>query len=130
MNTKEQIRLTAQNLFREKGYVATSMRDLAGSLDIKAASLYYHVRSKEEILEQICFKIANEFFKKISWIEDCDLVPEEKLRKAILGHVVVITQNIDASAVFMHEWRHLNEPNLSTFIKLRNNYERIYVEIL
>ena len=41
----------AVELFKEKGYMGSSVRDLATKLNIKAASLYAHIRSKEEILE-------------------------------------------------------------------------------
>ena len=50
----------AVELFKEKGYMGSSVRDLATRLNIKAASLYAHIRSKEEILEWICFGIAQE----------------------------------------------------------------------
>ena len=52
----------AVELFKEKGYMGSSVRDLATRLNIKAASLYAHIRSKEEILEWICFGIATIFF--------------------------------------------------------------------
>ena len=40
----------AVELFKEKGYLGSSVRDLATKLNIKAASLYAHIHSKEEIL--------------------------------------------------------------------------------
>ena len=58
---KDLILRKAAAMFREKGFAATSMRDLAESVGIEAASLYNHIRSKNEILEAICFDVANRF---------------------------------------------------------------------
>src|ERR1043166_6128824 len=60
-NRKEQIIATAARLFKKDGYAATSMRDIAAALEIEAASLYHHIKSKEEILESICFDMADKF---------------------------------------------------------------------
>ena len=59
----------AAAMFREKGFSATSMRDLAETIGIEAASLYNHIRSKNEILEAICFEVANRFNTHLETIE-------------------------------------------------------------
>ncbi|RYF93648.1 MAG: TetR/AcrR family transcriptional regulator, partial [Chitinophagaceae bacterium] len=58
---KDVIIAKAARLFREKGYSASSMRDLAEEVGVEAASLYNHISSKAEILQEICFKVANKF---------------------------------------------------------------------
>jgi TetR/AcrR family transcriptional regulator, cholesterol catabolism regulator len=127
---KDQIRSKAQTLFRERGYSATSMRDLADSLGIEAASLYNHVASKEEILQEICFRMAEEFFSAIEPIVESALAPKEKLRAATEAHLGVIATNADASAVFLHEWRHMGEPFLSDFKLMRRRYEQLFRKII
>ncbi len=127
---KLQITDTATTLFRQKGYAATSMRDLASAIGIEAASLYNHVRSKEELLHRICFGMAEAFFKARHQVESLHLAAPVKLRLAIEKHVEVITSHRDASAVFQHEWRHLSEPDLSVFISMRNEYEAYFSEII
>ena len=127
---KDQIRHKAQTLFRERGYSATSMRDLAEELGIEAASLYNHVASKEEILREICFRMAGEFFSVIEPIVESNLAPKEKLRAATEAHLAVIAANADASAVFLHEWRHMGEPFLSDFKLMRRRYEQLFRKII
>jgi AcrR family transcriptional regulator len=127
---KDQIRVQAQTLFRERGYAATSMRDIAESLGIEAASLYNHIHSKEQILQEICFRMAEHFFAAIEPISKSSVVPVEKLRLVIEAHLAVIAAHNDASAVFLHEWRHLGEPYLSDFKLMRNRYEKIFRSLI
>lgn len=123
LSRKEQIFRTAAELFREKGYVASSMRDLAQKLGIEAASLYSHIRSKEEILHNICFDMAAEFRKSLEEVEkQKNLTASERLRRGIMGHVQVMARDLTASAVFMNEHRHLSQPFLRDFLLLRINY--------
>lgn len=129
-NRKDQIFETAALLFREKGYAATSVRDIAQVLGIEASSLYSHIKSKEEILEQICFLMASKFLDAIDEVNDIYFNAEEKLRMAIRNHVFIITENMDKAAVFLHEWRSLSEPRLSDFKKLRDAYENEFRVIL
>ncbi len=50
---KEKILYTAIELFSQKGYSSVSMREIAGVVGIKAASIYNHFKNKESILEEI-----------------------------------------------------------------------------
>ena len=126
---KKQLNSVAQRLFKERGYAGTSMRDLANALGIEAPSLYNHVSSKENILQDICFDIADQFLAVIEKVEEIEQ-PEEQLRAAIRQHVFVITQNLDASAVFLNEWRYLSEPHLGNFKALRKKYENFFQGII
>lgn len=129
LDRKGQIHAAAQNLFRERGFAATSMRDLAKAVGIEPASLYSHITSKESILREICFHMADEFFEQLEQV-DGQADPAEQLKRAIIGHISVIRKNYDASAVFLHEWRFLEEPNLSRFKALRREYEESFRQIM
>jgi len=130
ISRKEQIIETAEKLFREKGFEAASMRDIAAELGIEAASLYSHIKSKDELLETICFRMASEFLKSIDEVNDLYFNAEEKLRMAIQNHVKIIASDLDASSVFLREWRRLTKPKLKEFTALRHRYEEGFKEIL
>jgi TetR/AcrR family transcriptional regulator, cholesterol catabolism regulator len=127
---KEQILKSSAKLFREKGYEAASMRDIAKELGIEAASLYSHIKSKDELLETICFRMADELLKAIDEVNDVYFNAEEKLASAIKNHVKIMTGDLDASSVFIREWRRLPKSKLDEFIKLRNKYEEGFTQIL
>ena len=122
LSRKEQVIRKAAELFREKGYAASSMRDLAQKLGIEAASLYSHIKSKEEILQSLCFDMAAEFRKSLDDVEKLDVSAAEKLSLGIIGHIQVMAKDLTASAVFMNEHRHLSQPWLRQFLLLRINY--------
>jgi len=122
LSRKEQVIRKAAELFREKGYAASSMRDLAQKLGIEAASLYSHIKSKEEILQSLCFDMAAEFRKSLDEVEKLQTSASDKLTRGIIGHIQVMSRDLTASAVFMNEHRHLSQPYLREFLLLRINY--------
>jgi TetR/AcrR family transcriptional regulator, cholesterol catabolism regulator len=122
LSRKEQVIRKAAELFKDKGYAAASMRDLAQLLGIEAASLYSHIKSKEEILRSLCFDMASEFRKSLDEVEKQRVSASEKLRMGIIGHIQVMAKDLTASAVFMNEHRHLSQPYLRDFLLLRINY--------
>ena len=130
VSRKQQIEEKATELFEERGYVASSMRDLAQVLGIEAASLYSHIRSKEEILQNICFRMADAFMEAINRVESDSLNSKEKLEAFVVAHIEVITRDSAASAVFFNEWKHLSQPYLGDFLKLREEYENRFQQII
>ena len=130
LTRKQQIDEQAAALFKTKGYAASSMRDLAQVLGIEAASLYSHIKSKEEILRRICFRMADAFFLAQKESENFSLQPDVQLQNAITAHLLIIARNRDDAAVFFHEWRHLSEPFLSEFLVMRSDYEQKFISIL
>ena len=51
--TKERILNTALEMFSEKGYSAVSMRDISGAVGIRASSLYYYFKGKQDIIDAL-----------------------------------------------------------------------------
>ena len=123
-STRQNIRQTAERLFRNRGYAATGMRELAKEVGIEAPSIYNHYKSKDDLLREICLDIASQFFKAFDTIDKTEKSPTKKLRAAIKGHIAVIGNNLEASSVFFHEWMFLEEPHLAKFKKMRFEYEQ------
>ena len=77
---KDEIIKTAANLFKEKGYSAVTMRDIAKAMGIKAASLYNHINSKQDILKGIIISLAEEFTIGMETIKASEVNTIVKLR--------------------------------------------------
>lgn len=120
---KEKIFRAAAELFREKGYTASSMRDLASKVNLEVSSLYSHIRSKEEILIDICFQCAENYMTGINAIIEKNQTTVESLKEVIALHVNIALKDETSVTVFNDEWKHLSEPHLGRFLALRNDYE-------
>ncbi|QXP77748.1 MULTISPECIES: TetR/AcrR family transcriptional regulator [Winogradskyella] len=126
---QQEIIRVAAKLFKEKGYSAVTMRDLATAMDIKAASLYNHINSKQDILESIIISIAEQFTEGMSSVRESNATCIEKLKEIIALHVEVSSTNIYGMAALNHDWMHL-EARLNYYKKLRSDYENDFRNIL
>ena len=127
---KEAIHDAAAKLFGEKGFAASSVRDIAQAVGLGAASLYNHMGSKDELLTVICFRCANSFLDGMKEIETKFEDPVEKIRELIKLQIRIALHEESSLTVFNDEWRHLQEPFLSNFLNLRRTYETDYLRII
>ncbi|HEX6916027.1 MAG TPA: TetR/AcrR family transcriptional regulator [Chitinophagaceae bacterium] len=120
----------AANLFKEKGYKAASMRDLAEVVGVEAASLYNHIKSKSELLHVICLAVANRFTNKIDEVEAEDLPAIQKIGKLLRFHIREMLNNYEDVIVSDREWKHLSDPYLSNFRHQRRTYRKRFAGII
>ena len=125
-----EIQTAAAKLFGEKGFAASSVRDIAQAVGLGAASLYNHMGSKDELLTTICFRCANEFQDGMKKIDVPGKSPDKKIRELIALQIHIALNDKSSVTVFNDEWRHLQEPYLSSFLELRRNYETAYMTII
>lgn len=128
-NRKDEIIQTATKLFKKKGYSAVTMRDIAKSMGIKAASLYNHINSKQDILTNIIISLAEEFTNEMNLILNSKLNSIEKLNEVIALHVKITSNNTNGMASLNNDWMHLEE-KLDYYLTLRLKYEDDFREII
>lgn len=127
---KDVITQRAAALFKNKGYSSASMRELAEAVGVEAPSLYNHIGSKSELLQAICFKVANAFTLYIDTTENLAECSATKLENIIRFHIQMMLNNFDEVYVANHEWKHLKEPYLSNFLIQRRSYEKRLVVLM
>jgi AcrR family transcriptional regulator len=66
-NTRQRIQDVALDLFAEQGYEKTSLREIAEHLDVTKAALYYHFKTKEEILVSVFDDRTRPILDLIEW---------------------------------------------------------------
>ncbi|MGA7875109.1 MAG: TetR/AcrR family transcriptional regulator [Desulfoferrobacter sp.] len=126
---KEIILQEAARLFRQKGYMAATLRELADRSGIKGGSIYHHFSSKQEILHEImAFTLTNLFALEEETAGERN--PIEKIRKAIRFHIEYHINNLDETLVADTELRSLTAENYREIIKMRRRYENLFIDIL
>lgn len=106
---QQEIFSAALHLFQEKGYHGTSMQDLADAMGMQKASLYYYIRSKEELLVRVCERGTGAFTQELNEIVALNLGAGEKLRRAIECHLVALCEQLELFTVFLREQKFLGE---------------------
>ncbi len=113
---------TAAKLIRERGFVAMSMRDLADEMGIKAASIYNHVSSKNQILELIILQLAEEFIHHINQLNQAPQASKQ-IKEIIQHHIDLAIERPNSIAVLNNDWIHLEAEKLKLFKSMRKQYE-------
>ncbi|HRN46423.1 MAG TPA: TetR/AcrR family transcriptional regulator [Niabella sp.] len=112
----------AAKMFREYGFASTTMRDLAKNIGIEAASLYNHIKSKNEMLEEIVTGMANDCKAHLEDIEQKNTTALAKIESLIRFHTQMMLYHFEEYSVMVNEWMHLGPSVLPQFIADRRDY--------
>ena len=77
-DTRERIQSVALELFAEQGYDKTSLREIAERLDVTKAALYYHFKSKEDIVTSLVEDYFGQIDELVSWGRTQPKTPESR----------------------------------------------------
>tara|TARA_R110002051_G_scaffold88673_1_gene156187 strand:- start:6691 stop:7269 length:579 start_codon:yes stop_codon:yes gene_type:complete len=127
---KERFLEVALQLIHEKGFKATTLRDIAQALHFEVANVYNYIDSKQSLLEIYLFNIQDEFHASIDSVIASSYSPKEKLRLVISSYIQITANRPLVQALIANEWRNLKEPKLQEFINRRNDYENKLKSIL
>ena len=130
MRGRDAILAAAATLFARQGYRATTLEDVADTLDIKKASLYHYIRSKEELLTEIYDRILTRIDAAVRPVAESGLPADERLRRMVHAHLEVVTAERDMLAVVFREEPELS-PEAKRAIRARKrDYERIFERVV
>lgn len=126
----EEIMAVAARLFREKGYRATTMDDIAAELNVTKPALYYYIDNKHDLLYAICESAIERLMEGAKRIMEEEGSVEEKLQRLIRWHVNMFSTHGDVIAVYLAEEGEL-PPEKRTFIRgMSREYESYYRRLL
>ena len=99
--TRARIQAVAVEMFTEHGYEKTSLREIAEVLGVTKAALYYHFKSKEDIVHSLLEDYFGQIDALVSWGETEPAGPAR--RAEILRRYVAIVQEGEAAFRMLHQ---------------------------
>jgi TetR/AcrR family transcriptional regulator, cholesterol catabolism regulator len=120
----DRLLVLAAALFREKGYSATTTRELAGQLGIQKASLYHHIRSKEDLLFEISVESLKQITETVSAARD-NATPAGRLAAMIAAHLETALRDQDMHTTMLIELRCLSAPRQAQVRERRDAYQEL-----
>jgi AcrR family transcriptional regulator len=121
---RAQILRAAADLFRERGYQASTVDQIAARLGMSKASLYTHFRAKEEMLAAISRETIEAFIRDLSLALASRLGAEDKLRTVVRQHVQFVIANRSFLTVFFGEEANLPPRFVRSLAAQKDRYDK------
>lgn len=117
-------------LFAERGYLATSMRDIAERVGLLGGSLYHHVRSKEELFVAVHDFALQHASEQIADAIACCEDPWERLEAACVRQLEIQLDPDVVAIPFLTDFRNVPPEILEKLIARRDVFEEAYVDLV
>ncbi len=127
---KERIMNMTAALFGERGYAATSIRDIAQELNISLAKMYYYYKNKEELLYSIIKAIGDELLEVLDKASKEDSDPLMRLNHMLFRHICSIPHKSNHVKVFVEEHVNLSKKHRNIVYKQHQKIYKAYLEQL
>ena len=115
----------ATRLFSERGYHAASMAQLAERVGMRKASLYHHVRKKEDLLFAIHERLIDELTANTAAAIDPAMSPSEQVAAVLHVAMSFVARNLDAVTVFLQERQAVTGERWTELVAKRDLYEHM-----
>ena len=134
-NRRQALLAAAARLVRQKGFAATTTRDIAAAAGMQSGSPFYHFKSKQVLL----FAVMEEGMRAalarqratMQASAHADLAPKTQLRKLVEAHFeVLLGPGNDFVPVMLYEWRSLQPRQRKSLALLVAEYEGLWVPVL
>ncbi len=120
----------AAQVFYRKGYDASSLQEIADTLGIMKGSLYYYIRSKEDILFALLNNIHQAGITNVAELAGGKGTALERLKRVIIGHVGFIGEHLVDTAVFLQEMKALPAERQQQILGGEISYPGIFRKLL
>ena len=134
-NRRQELLNAAARLFRDKGFSATSTRDIAGAVGMHSGSPFYHFKSKDALLLAVMQAGMHAAIARQALALQADgtevMSPLVRIRRLIRAHFeTLLGPGNDFVPVMLYEYRSLNPRQRTVLAQLQLDYEAAWMPVL
>lgn len=123
----------AAKIFRDYGYAGTTMRAIADEADLKAGSIYYHYKSKDDLISAVLdlgIHAVTDLVKKALDELPADATGRQRVETAVHAHLAAIIEYGDYTLATRRVFGQVPEAIRAKNMRLRNSYAAMWQDIL
>jgi TetR/AcrR family transcriptional regulator, cholesterol catabolism regulator len=120
---QQEVLEAAARVFHEKGYESTSIQDIADEVGILKGSLYYYIRSKEDLLDEILQGVHRDALANIERLDGLESGALDQIHAFVTAHLTFNGENLTRMGVFFHDFRSLTDDRRAAIISARDVYD-------
>jgi AcrR family transcriptional regulator len=131
-NRRDELVRAAAQLFRERGFEGTTIRDIAGAVGMRSGSPFYHFANKHELLMAVMeegLRLGLDRTRAV--LDEAGLTPTERFRRLVRTHYGILHDTgSDFIPVMLYDWRSLPAQYKRRIIELKDRYDAIWQSTL
>ncbi|MCU0898445.1 MAG: TetR/AcrR family transcriptional regulator [Burkholderiales bacterium] len=130
-NRRGDIVRAAARLFRERGFDATTVRDIAQAVGMRSGSPFYHFETKQDILLAVVEEGLAAGLDATEGVLAERLPPREKFHALVRAHLeILLDEGHDFISVLLYDWRSLTRENRAKIVALKDRYDAVWQQVV
>lgn len=127
VNRRQALIRESARLFREKGYDATTVRDIAGAVGMRSGSPFYHFKNKQEILKAVMEEGLHQGYERTVAALAQATTLQERFRALVRTHYGILhDEGSEFIAVLLYDWRSLPPEYKQEIIEVKDRYDALW----
>jgi AcrR family transcriptional regulator len=126
-NRRQALIRASARLFREKGFEATTVRDIAGAVGMRSGSPFYHFSNKQDILKAVMEEGLRQGLDRTEEALKAASTPQERFRAMVRTHYGILhDEGSEFIAVLLYDWRSLPAEHKQEIIAVKDRYDLLW----
>lgn len=129
-DTRKRILHEATKLFARQGFHGTSVSEIGKAAGVQSGALYYHIKSKDELLWQILISYIQDMHDSTQRTVDAHHSPEERVRAMIHNHITQIVRYRRQVTIELRDRSGLSKPHQEQLQQSRDEVQQLWQDAI